>query len=142
MRLRGSLFHGHHDGGHGGLIQQMGQVRGKCRRHLAAGQGLLQRLRSQLTRVTDTGRLGRHPQATLFAPRLGIWLGAIQTQHRQHLSNTVDTQITQGAVFQADQGLARQAAQVRQLRLGQAQLGTPGANDAANIDQVHGWHRP
>jgi hypothetical protein len=31
---------------------------------------------------------------------------------------------------------------VRQLRLGQAQLGTPGANDVANIDQVHGWHRP
>jgi hypothetical protein len=30
---------------------------------------------------------------------------------------------------------------VRQLRLGQAQLGAPGAHDMANFDQVHGWWR-
>ena len=92
-------------------------------------------------RVADAGRLGRHPQATLFAPCLGIRLGTVQPQHRQYLSDTVDTQITQGAVFQPNQGLARQATQVRQLRMGQAQLGTPGAHGMANIDQIHGQER-
>ena len=56
-------------------------------------------------------------------------------------ANTVDTQITQGAVFQAHQSLTRQTTQVRQLRLGQAQLGAPGAHDMADFDQVHGWWR-
>ena len=137
--MRCGLFHRHHNGGHRCLIEQMGQVWCERRRYIATGQDLLQHLGGKFIRIADTGRLGRHPQAALFAPRLGIRLGAIQPQHRHDLSNTIDTQITQGAVFQPNQGLARQAAQVCQLRLGQSQLGASGAHDMANFDQVHGW---